>query len=262
MQGLLRISALSLVVSLSGGARALVGPAPVPAPRSEAGRPIVIGSSYALFSKALVDVRRINVYLPDDYGQEDTPFPVIFLLDGGEKEDFHHITGLAQITAAYGEGRELIVVGIEGKDRRHDLTPPSSNATDRRLIPTSGGAGAYRRFLLDELKPWVASHFRIDGRTALMGESLAGLFVAETLLKAPSSFDDYIIVSPSLWWDDGALSKQAAQDLKRGNFSHRRAWIAFDDPAPPASQADKERADQDRLEKPSPKSIRRAWRGR
>lgn len=238
-----------LGVALPGGAGAAAEPAPGKVSGSDAGRPIVIGRSYALPSKVLGDVRRINVYLPDHYGQADRSFPVLFLLDGGENEDFHHITGLARITAAYGEGRELIVVGIEGKDRRHDLTPPSSIAMDRRLIPTSGGAGAYRRFLLDELKPWVATHYRTGGRTALMGESLAGLFVAETLLKAPASFDDYISVSPSLWWDNGALSKQAAEALRGGNFSHRRAWIAFDDPAPPASQAEKERADQDRLEK-------------
>lgn len=236
---------LSAILASSGAAARQT---PVSGEAADAGRPIVIGRSYTLPSKVLGDVRRINVYLPDHYGDPGKEFPVLFLLDGGEKEDFLHIAGLAQITAAYGEGRELIVVGIEGVDRRHDLTSPSASAADRKLLPTSGGADVYRRFLVDELKPWVAARFHTDGHTALMGESLAGLFTLETLLRAPSSFDDYIIISPSLWWNDAALSKEAAADLRKRNFAGRRAWIAFDDPAPPETQAAKERADQDRLE--------------
>ncbi len=219
--------------------------APNAAPADD-GRPIVIGRAYDLPAKILGDTRRINIYLPDHFGEAGLTFPVIFLLDGGEKEDFLHIAGLAQITAAYGAGRELIVVGIEGRDRRHDLTAPSDQPADRTLLPTAGGADAYRRFLTEELKPWAVARFPV-ARIALMGESLAGLFTAETLLKAPASFDDYIVVSPSLWWNGGALARAAAGDLARGGFAHRRAWIAFDDPAPPPEAAAKERAQQQAL---------------
>lgn len=245
---MLRLLGLAVLLSLALRgtlADAAEGPGPV---EPADGRPIVIGQSYTIRSARLGDERRVNVYLPDHYSERGKSFVVLVLLDGGEKEDFHHVTGLAQITAAYDNGREMIVVGVEGKDRRHDLTSASSVAADRKLLPTSGGADAYRRFLVDELKPWIAAHYRTDGHTALMGESLAGLFTAETLLKAPTSFDDYIIVSPSLWWDAGALSKQAADDLRRGGFSGRRAWVGFDDPAPPAAQAAKERSYQQVLE--------------
>ncbi|WP_304186678.1 alpha/beta hydrolase [Phenylobacterium aquaticum] len=219
-----------------------------PAAREDAGRAIVIGQSYALASTVLGDLRRINVYLPDHYADPTRTFPVLFLLDGGEHEDFHHVTGLAQINAAYGQGQELIVVGIEGVDRKHDLTSPATNPADRKRLPTSGGADDYRRFLKDELKPWVAARYRTNGHSALMGESLAGLFVAETLLREPSSFDDYVIVSPSLWWNQGGLAGEAKADLQRAKFAGARAWIAFDDPPPPAEEAQRDRARQDRLE--------------
>ncbi len=240
----------------------LAAPVRAAPPAPDEGRPIVIGRSYELASKTLGDVRRINVYLPEHYGEAGKAFPVVYLLDGGETEDFHQITALAQITAAYGEGRELIVVGIEGKDRRHDLTSPSQVEADRKLLPTSGGAAAYRRFLVEELKPWVAARYRTDGHAALMGESLAGLFTAQTLLEAPESFDDYIVVSPSLWWNGGALSREAAADLKAHTFAGKRAFIAFDDPAPPKAAADKERAQQASLQaafvQVHPKGL--AWR--
>lgn len=34
---------------------------------------------------------------------------------------------------------------------------------------------------------------------------MGGLLATEILLKKPTLFDRYIIVSPSLWWDNGSL---------------------------------------------------------
>ena len=34
---------------------------------------------------------------------------------------------------------------------------------------------------------------------------MGGLLATEILMKKPELFDNYIIVSPSLWWDDGSL---------------------------------------------------------
>jgi len=218
-----------------------------PADRTESGSPIVIGCSFQLPSRILGDTRRINVYLPEHYGDPGRKFPVLYLLDGGEREDFLHIVGLAQISAAYGNGKELIVVGIEGVDRRHDLTSPSTIPSDLKLLPKSGGADAYRSFLVKELEPWVTAHYSVNGHTALIGESLAGLFTLETALSVPASFDDYVVVSPSLWWRGGAISRDAPGFLSHGDFNGRRIFIAFDDPAPPANLAQKEKAQQDGL---------------
>ena len=192
-----------------------------------AGRDVVIGRSYTIPSAILGGERRFNVYLPAHYADPSRRFPVLFLLDGGEAEDFHPISGLAQITAANGFGQELIVVGIEGVDRRHDLTPVLVSPADRKTLPKAGGADAYRRFLLEEVKPWVAAHYRTSGRNGLVGESLAGLFTLETFLKTPAAFDDYIASSPSLWLDDQALSKAAAGHLRKGGFAGRRLWIGL-----------------------------------
>lgn len=211
------VSLLALLVCVPAFARA---------DDADEGRPIVVGRSYTIHSNVLGDTRRLNVYLPPDYKDASRRFPVLVLLDGGEAEDFHHITGLAQVTAAYGAVEELIVVGIEGVDRKHDLTAPSSNPEDIRLDPTSGGAAAYRRFLVEEVKPWIAAHYRVSGRTGLIGESLAGLFTVETCLRAPQSFDDYIAASPSLWWDRESLSREAAADFAKGDFNGRQLWMS------------------------------------
>lgn len=209
--------------------------------------PITIGFGRDLPSRILGGFRRINVHLPEHAADPGQHFPVLVLLDGGENEDFLHVVGLTQITAAYGEGQEMIVVGIAGVDRRHDLTSPSSVEADRKAAPTSGGAGPYRRFLVEELRPWIDVMFPGHGRVALMGESLAGLFTLETFLTRPDAFDDYISVSPSLWWNDGELVRSAPGLLRAGARPDARLWIGFDTPAPPRDAARRERGLQDRL---------------
>lgn len=238
---------VAFTLSTSGCAAAPPG-ATSSAEAPATGRPIILGRAYTLNSRVLGGARTINVYLPEHYSGSDRKFPVLFLLDGGEQEDFVHIAALAQITAAYGAGQEMIVVGIEGVDRRHDLTSPSSAPEDRKRAPTSGGAADYRRFLVEELKPWVAARYRTSGGTALIGESLAGHFILETFLKQPESFDDFIAVSPSLWWNRSSLAQNAAADLRGRRYAGKRLWIGFEEPAPPQAEAAKERLQQEKVE--------------
>jgi len=62
-----------------------------------------------------------------------------------------------------------------------------------------------------------------------MGESLAGLFVADTFLTAPDMFSDYFAISPSLWWDDRALAKAAPELLAQWDESPRRVYLTMAD---------------------------------
>jgi predicted alpha/beta superfamily hydrolase len=162
----------------------------------------------------LKETRRINVYVPPSYADGQTRLPVLYLLDGGEQEDFPHITGLAQLASLNHAMREMMVVGIEGTDRKRDFTFPSSDPVDRKELPTSGGSAAFREFLARELKPWVEARYRTSGESLLIGESLAGLFIVETFLRQPDLFNGYIAVSPSLWWSNQSLSKEAPTLLR------------------------------------------------
>ncbi|PMU64995.1 esterase, partial [Pseudomonas sp. FW215-L2] len=91
MRALAFLAALALSLA---AATSQAGIAPPPD-----GRPIVIGQSYTLDSKILGQARRINVWLPADYATSSRTYPVLILLDGGEDEDFHTITGLASLGA-------------------------------------------------------------------------------------------------------------------------------------------------------------------
>jgi predicted alpha/beta superfamily hydrolase len=79
------------------------------------------------------------------------------------------------------------------------------------------------------VKPWVEQRYRTDGFDAVMGESLAGLFVTETFLKQPQAFDGYIAIDPSLWWDKEALSRAAPDLLARQPAEGRTLFMAIAD---------------------------------
>ncbi|MCI3181382.1 esterase [Caulobacter sp. CCUG 60055] len=220
-----------ILSALSAGVLVCAAPAQAaaPAPAADQGRPIVIGRAYDLASATLKETRRINVYLPPGYPAAGKAYPVVYLIDGGEDEDFPHIAGLAQLGALGGAYREMIVVGVAGADRKRDLTYPSGDPRDRKDLPTSGGSAAFRRFLTEELQPWVKARYPAGGETALMGESLAGLFVVETFLRQPGAFDAYIAVSPSLWWDNGRLAKGSAALLAAQPPGRRALFLSIGD---------------------------------
>jgi predicted alpha/beta superfamily hydrolase len=58
--------------------------------------------------------------------------------------------------------------------------------------------------------PLIDKRYRTTDESAIVGESLAGLFVLETLFVEPEMFDTYIAFDPSLWWNNAALVENAA----------------------------------------------------
>ncbi len=188
-----------------------------------AATPIVIGQSYQLPSAIMGGTRTINIWLPPGYTEDSRDYPVLYLLDGGTQQDFHHISGLAQLGTIVGTTRDMIVVGIESVDRRNELAfPIATDAELKAQYPTAGQSERFRRFIAAELKPWVEKTWRTSGEDALIGESLAGLFVVETMLHAPDLFEDWIAISPSLWWDNEALVKAAPALLPK---ARGRLWL-------------------------------------
>jgi predicted alpha/beta superfamily hydrolase len=189
--------------------------------------PLVIGDTFPLASKLLGETRRINVYRPPGYDEaRNRRFPVLYMPDGGMAEDFLHVAGLVQVSVDNGTMRPFLLVGIENTERRRDLTGPTRNEDDRKIAPRVGGSAAFRRFLRQELMPAIRARYRTTGETAIVGESLAGLFIVETLLLEPDLFDTYIALDPSLWWNDGQLVKEAPERLARHAAWPKKLFLA------------------------------------
>ncbi|SET46613.1 hypothetical protein SAMN04487998_1917 [Hymenobacter actinosclerus] len=200
---------LLLVLSLS---RAVPATAQQAAPAAA----LSIGQTFTLTSQVLGETRRINVYRPASFPDSaNTALPVLYMPDGGMAEDFLHVAGLVQVLVGNGTMRPFMLVGIENTERRRDLTGPTTDAKDRKIAPRVGGSAAFRQFLRRELMPEIARRYPTTAEKAIIGESLAGLFVVETLLTEPDLFDTYLAFDPSLWWNKEQLLQVAPAFARR-----------------------------------------------
>lgn len=177
---------------------------------SQNSKPLMIGLIDEIYSNELGEKRVVNIYLPEDYNPKDSiRYPVIYLLDGSIEEDFLHVAGLVQFNSFSWINRipKSILVGIATVDRRRDFTFPSTLPDERQRYPTTGQSTRFISFIEKELQPFIEKKYKANTDRMLIGQSLGGLLATEVLLKKPSLFNRFVIVSPSLWWDNGSLLK-------------------------------------------------------
>lgn len=198
-------------------------------------KPLVFGNSEVFHSNILKEDRNINIYLPEEFNPTDaTKYPVIYILDGGVEEDFFHIAGIVRYNTQPWVERfpRSIVVGIENTNRRRDFTyaVPDLNFLEKEgfkkeSFPQYGGSEKYISFLKNELQPYIEKNTKPIITEQLLGESLAGLMSTEILLKEPEMFNQYIIISPSMWWGGEKLLKEADSLLKSRLKTTKNVYI-------------------------------------
>jgi predicted alpha/beta superfamily hydrolase len=218
---------LALVLSLAAPAAA----------RAQTTRPdgaITIGRVDSIRSGVLNEWRKIWIYTPPSYDDTTyTPqrYPVLYLLDGDAH--FHSVTGIIQ---ALGTGvnatyvvPEMIVIAIPNTDRTRDLTPTHTDrGADGKPVPsfkTSGGMPNFLRFIKSELIPHVDSTFRTAPYRVFVGHSLGGIATIDALYTMPETFNAYVAIDPSLWWDDQLLLKQAKKFFTTANLAKRVLYV-------------------------------------
>ncbi|RKR08806.1 hypothetical protein C8C83_0396 [Flavobacterium sp. 90] len=175
---------------------------------TETNKPFVLGFIDEIQSKELGEKRILNIYLPEGYKAEDaTKYPVIYLLDGSADEDFIHIAGLVQFNSFewINQVPKSIVVGIATVDRRRDFTFPTTIEKDQKKFPTTGHSDKFIAFIEKELQPFIDKKYKTTDSKTIIGQSLGGLLETEILLKKPTLFNKYVIVSPSIWWNNGSI---------------------------------------------------------
>lgn len=180
----------------------------------------------AVTSKRVAGSRPVRVHLPAGYADEpERRYPVILLLDG--QNVFDHSTAFggvewclddiaARLEAE--EGLAAILVGVDngGMRREWEYTFCPHGPSGR-----GGGAEEHLAFLLQEVMPLIRSRWRTDGTPPrLVGSSLGGLFALWAALAHPGEFTALAAVSPSVWWNKGAV---LALPLAHG--ARPRVWV-------------------------------------
>lgn len=192
---------------------------------------ICIGTKHSLYSTVIDEKRDYWIHLPEGYEQDTTKrYPVVYLLDGNSF--FHTLVGFSK-TLTTVRGKFLppsIIIGVLSTDRTRDFTPTSAAADRSGKIPTGaipegGGSEAFHQFLTEELRTVISNTYRTNGQDFLIGHSYAALFTVNTFLRHTDSFDIYLAVDPSLWWDQGKLTEEAAELIKDKDFDGKKLYI-------------------------------------
>ncbi|MGB0868257.1 MAG: alpha/beta hydrolase [Flavobacteriales bacterium] len=191
--------------------------------------PIPDHDSLKIESKFVNETRVINIWTPPTYKNSTDSFPVLYMPDGGIKEDFPHVANTIAKLVKNKSIPPIILVGIENTERRRDLTGFSSVKDDEQYCPLTDGAKDFRQFIKQELFQKIESNYRVTTKRGIIGESLAGLFVVETIMQHPETFDYYIAFDPSLWWNNHALVKQSEDIFNQFPSSNKKLWFAGSD---------------------------------
>lgn len=160
------------------------------------------------------------VDLPPSYFENDKPYPVVFTTDADY--GFPLIRSLRRRIGGKGRNVEdFVLVGLSygvGEasmpSKRRDYTPTDPFARSGAKTAASvydrdstyGQAAAYRDYIERDVFPLIAREYRVDmRRNVYIGHSLGGLFGSYVLLTKPGMFRNYILASPSLWFDQRTM---------------------------------------------------------
>lgn len=155
---------------------------------------------------------KLYVSLPPSYDTSAQRYPVVYLLDADYS--FALAKNICEHIAARRQLPELLLVAIayDGPPnyrlhRTRDYTPTRTLAGGYgpEYQQHSGGGEKFRDFLREELLPFIARNYRVTHERTFVGHSYGGLFGAWLAFTTPELFAHYILVSPSLWYDEHLL---------------------------------------------------------
>lgn len=137
----------------------------------------------ALRSEVLGEEFRLYVAHPPSFERSQRHYPVLLLLDG--QHYFADVQSVVATLVGSGQIPELVLVGIESRDRRRDFTPEAMHLPD---VGDRARADRTLDFLEHELLPALESGQRCGEPHVLLGHSHAAILVLHALARRPHAF--------------------------------------------------------------------------
>jgi predicted alpha/beta superfamily hydrolase len=216
-------------------------------PAAQAAEPLLLPGSQQLLLDDSARQRRYPVWvdLPASYTQPDAAkrrYPVVVVADAPYA--FPLTRSIRNRLGAGGQNIEdFILVGLayaEGDtpraSRGRDYTPSAPKNRSDLGEQVYGEGSAYARFVARHLLPQIDRDYRTDAkRRTFIGHSYGALLGLTLLREQPGAFGQFVLGSPSLWFDGGLPLKQALPSAKAGG--KLRLWMAagaYEQPGPTA----------------------------
>ena len=185
---------------------------------------INIGYRDSLQSTILQENRPLSIYLPPSYfSKPKQNYPVLYILDG--EYNFRYVSGILELQGGIAENiPEMILVAISGKGSK-DYTENCKPSIPG--IQDSGNADQVLEFIEKELIPYINTKYRTLDYKILAGHSIGGLFIINAALKKPTLFNNYIAISPALWWEDSAINKVARNIYESKSSTKANVYVSL-----------------------------------
>lgn len=171
------------------------------------------GEKYKIFIARQKNVARYDrvVFMVDANAQ----FPILLnsyakIYANGAKQNAKAVSKLSKTVLIVGIGYDS-PLAYDTKRRTRDLTPAASGEE----YANGGGAAEFYDFVKDELFPLVDRKYATTQSDKIyFGHSFGGLFGIYALLRDDGIFDEFFIASPSLWWGESQLIRDALDEGK------------------------------------------------
>jgi len=154
-------------------------------------------NEFTLQSTANGATYEIKVGLPANYNPSAEKYATIYVLDG--KEIFGYVANRCQEISDQYSLKNVLVVSIGyGKDRSIDYTPT-------KVSSVTGGAPQFLNFIETQLIPKMEHDYHADTAResrVILGHSYGGLFGGYAFCVNNKVFGNYIMLSPSFWFDN------------------------------------------------------------
>ncbi len=175
-----------------------------------------IGITRTIHSTVYQQAKKLQIATPKNYWITHEAYPVLYVLDGNDH--FHFASGILRLIGGV-DIPEMIIVGLPNRNRLDDATPSKDPK-----YPRGGGAVKYLEYLKKDVVPYIDNHYRTADFRILAGHSLDGLTAVFAYLQGNTGFHAFIANSPSLWWHDHTMVKNA---LKAPGFGKRERSHLF-----------------------------------
>ncbi len=198
---------------------------------------INIGFIDSLHSNVLNENRNIWIHIPKKFNENcvQQKYPVVYLLDG--PDHFVSFTGLMQIlSTSMGDEicPEMIIVGIESINRTKDFLPVLTDNKEESIENIRHDD--FTAFLEKELIPYVDSVYPTLPYRVLIGHSLGGLKVVNTLVYHTKLFRSYVAIDPSLGHYKNKIYDLMVADIGKPDYSNTTLFLSMAQTMPPNTE--------------------------
>ncbi len=188
-------------------------------------------SEFFIDSKEKGKTYRIWVQLPENYNTSADKYPTIYVLDPDDESvdgnsNFFYIAKKSKDLSRLYSKSDVVLIGIRHGDYREvDYTPTKFSTTG---FTGEGGSENFINFIKKELIAKVENEYRVlpnRENRILIGHSLGGLCGAFAFVKHNEAFGKYLLLSPSLIYDNEIILQYEQQT--REAIKSQAQWIYF-----------------------------------